>query len=222
MTVFALDAMPLDSTARSSASVLIGPSFDVLQAVRLPATELALWQRPNWACSAWLNALPPDALPTCRLTLQPHEAECTLHAVCDANGTPRHPARDAWVADMAALVAVFASLTDSAAVQMRLDVVSHNGCRRWHRDCVPLRLISTCRGPGTQWVWPEHAPMVMAQPDDDASCAQAMVTGDVAVFKGCGWPGQAHDGGIVHRSPRISGSGLTRLVLVLDLPATSG
>lgn len=27
--------------------------------------------------------------------------------------------------------------------------------------------------------------------------------------------------GIVHRSPRIRGSGLTRLVLVLDLPTSS-
>jgi hypothetical protein len=38
----------------------------------------------------------------------------------------------------------------------------------------------------------------------------------VALFKGCGWPGQAHDVGIVHRSPRIAGTGITRLVLVLD------
>jgi hypothetical protein len=145
MTVFALDAMPLDSTARSSAPVRIGTSFDVLQAVRLPATELALWQRPNWACIGWLNALPPCELPTCRLTLQTHEAERTLQAVCDASGTPRHPARDSWVADVVALVAVFARLTDSPAVQMRLEAIDHNGCRRWHRDCVPLRLISTYR-----------------------------------------------------------------------------
>jgi hypothetical protein len=44
----------------------------------------------------------------------------------------------------------------------------------------------------------------------------ALQAADVALFKGCGWPGQAHDGGIVHRSPRIAGTGLARLVLVLD------
>jgi hypothetical protein len=39
---------------------------------------------------------------------------------------------------------------------------------------------------------------------------------DVALFKGCGWPGQPQDEGVVHRSPRIAGTGVARLVLVLD------
>jgi len=206
----------------SSPAVICGATADTLQGIRQPATELALWQRPNWASGAWLSSLLPEALPTCRLTLQPQEADRTVHAVCDASGTQRHPARDAWVADVAALVAMFARLRGCPAVQMRLDVLSHNGCRRWHRDCVPLRLICTCRGPGTQWVWPEHAPSVMVQPDEDTPYAQAMATGDVALFKGCGWPGQPHDGGVVHRSPRIGGRGVPPLVLVLDVPPING
>lgn len=60
---------------------------------------------------------------------------------------------------------------------------------------------------------------MLAEPDADASQVMAFETGDVALFKGCGWTGQAHDGGIVHRSPRIAGTGMARLVLVLDLPA---
>jgi hypothetical protein len=56
----------------------------------------------------------------------------------------------------------------------------------------------------------------LARPEDDAPQAMAFEAGDVALFKGCGWPGQAHDVGIVHRSPSIAGTGITRLVLVLD------
>jgi hypothetical protein len=97
-----------------------------------------------------------------------------------------------------------------------LDAIAGDACRRWHRDCVPLRLICTYRGPGTQWVAPALGDAVMARPDDDAPQAIAFDTGDGALFKGCGWPGQPHDGGVVHRSPRIAGTGITRLVLVLD------
>ena len=199
-------------------AVRVGISAQTLHTIGQHGTELALWQRPGWAGTDWLNALPADALPTARLTLEPHQARDAVHAICDACNTPPHPARDEFVADVAAHVAVFAKLTGSNTVRLRLDLVNHNACSRWHRDCVPLRLICTYRGPATQWVLPEWAHQVLARPDDDTLHAQAMTTGDVAMFKGCGWPGQPHDGGIVHRSPRISGSGLTRLVLVLDSP----
>jgi predicted metal-binding protein len=48
------------------------------------------------------------------------------------------------------------------------------------------------------------------------SQASQLQTG--ALFKVFGWAGQTHDAGTVHRSPRMEGSGLVRLVLVLDLP----
>lgn len=221
MTAYALATTSPHNEVSCAETVQRGVTAHMLQTISQPGVELAIWQRPEWAYNAWLNALPVDALPTCRLTLQPDEAARTLHAVCDASGTPGHPGRDAWVADVAELIARFATLAGRAAVALRLDVLQHDGCRRWHRDCVPLRLLCTYRGPGTQWVPPDQAPAVMAQPDDDTPQTLSMTTGDVAVFKGCGWPGQPHDDGIVHRSPRIRGSGLTRLVLVLDLPTSS-
>lgn len=145
-----------------------------------------------------------------------------MKASFDACGTPAGRAREALVADIARLVTCFAEVARSHSVRLRLDLVTEDGCRRWHRDCVPLRLVCTYRGPGTQWVPPAWGDAVIAQPDADASQALAFDTGDVALFKGCGWPGQTHDGGIVHRSPRIAGTGLTRLVLVLDMPAAHG
>ncbi len=197
--------------------VCIGRSAEVLDDIARPGVELAAWQRgadPAWA--GWLAALPADALPVGRLEVAPDDTVRSLHAQFDAEGIPAGMPRDAWVADIASLVTRFAALAQTRTVRLRLDAITGDACRRWHRDCVALRLICTYRGPGTQWVPPGLGAAVLARPDDDAPEAMAFNTGDVALFKGCGWDGQAHDGGIVHRSPRIAGRGLTRLVLVLD------
>jgi hypothetical protein len=199
--------------------VCIGRSADVLDDIARPGVELAAWQRsPDPAWAEWLASMPAHDWPTCRLEAMPDDAARALNAHFDACGTPSGEPRDAFVADIAGLVSRFAALAATRSVRMRLDVVTGDACRRWHRDCVPLRMICTYRGPGTQWVPPASGAAALARPDDDAPQAMAFDASDVALFKGCGWPGQVHDGGIVHRSPRIDGTGITRLVLVLDLP----
>lgn len=207
----------------SPSLVCIGRNADMLACIDRPGVELAAWQRgqdPAWA--GWLAEVPAEALPACRTAVSPDDAGAALNASCEARGTSAGPARDALVADMARLVRRFAALARTTTVQVRLDRVSGDACRRWHRDCVPLRMICTYRGPGTLWVPPALGAAVLARPDDEVPQALAFEAGDVALFKGCGWAGQSHDAGIVHRSPRIAGTGVTRLVLVLDAarPAT--
>ena len=206
------------------ATLLMGTVPDVLHGISKPGVDLAIWQRAGglpW--SAWFEALPAHALPACRLEVKPGEALACLQATCNASGTPSGPERDAFLADVVDLVGRFAAITHMDTVSLRLDVVEGNACRRWHRDCVPLRLICTCRGPGTLWMPPPLGPWALAQADDDlAQQAHVFEAGDVALFKGCGWAGQTPDNGIVHRSPRIEGTGQTRLVLVLDPLQPSG
>jgi phosphoribosyl-AMP cyclohydrolase len=124
-----------------------------------------------------------------------------------------------------ALIAPLAPCEPPAAVRIgrsaaALPSVAQPGVERviWRRRGQGglLRMIGTYRGPGTEWIEPGDAEAVMARPDADAPRACGLGTGDVAVFKGCGWPGQPHDGGILHRSPRIAGTGVVRLVLVID------
>jgi hypothetical protein len=190
---------------------------DVLGDIARPGVELAAWQRrPEPAWAEWLAAMPAPDWPACRLEVTPDDAAHALNAHFDACGTPFSEPRNAFVADIASLVTRFAALAATRSVRLRLDLVDGDACRRWHRDCVPLRLVCTYRGPGTLWVPPALGATVLAKPDDDAPQALAFEAGDVALFKGCGWPGQAHDGGIVHRSPRVAGTGINRLVLVLD------
>jgi hypothetical protein len=197
--------------------VCIGRSAEVLADIARPGVELAAWQRdPDPAWGDWLAAMPAHQLPACRLEVTPDDAASALNAHFDACGTPSGEPRNAFLADTAGLVATFAALAATRNVRLRFDLVTGDACRRWHRDCVPLRLICTYRGPGTLWIPPALGAAVLAKPDDDAQQALAFEAGDVALFKGCGWPGQVHEGGIVHRSPRIAGTGITRLVLVLD------
>ncbi len=203
----------------AAASVLSGISPAVLHRIGEAAVELALWQRHLPAGLAdWLNDLPAAQLPVVRLELHVIEAVLALHAVCEACGTPAGAQRDAFIADVNDLVSRFSRLTGSARLRLRLEATQDNACSRFHRDCVPLRLLTTYRGPGTEWVAPAQSAQALAQPDDYAGPTQRLAAHDVALFKGCGFPRHRHDGGVVHRSPRIAGSGVTRLLLCLDVP----
>ena len=215
--------MSTQANTFASERLHIGAEPDALARIGKPGVELAVWRRAAHAAwSPWLDALAPAQLPRLRTTLSVVEIVRALHAACHAAGTPPGAARDAWVADTAAQAYHFARISRSARLRVRLDVVDDNGCRRLHRDCVPLRLLCTCRGPGTVWVKPNHAAQALAAADDYDGPLEHLAAHDVAIFKGCGFPGQQHDSGIVHRSPRIEGSGITRLVLCLDpLPEPS-
>jgi hypothetical protein len=217
--------MAVAEVLESPSAVRLGRSASALADITRPGVELAVWQRgPNPAWAHWLAATPAHNWPACRLEVTPEDAAGAISRHLDHGGTTPGEPRDTFVVDIAGLVAWFASLAQTRAVRLRLDVVTGDACRRWHRDCVPLRLICTYRGPGTLWVPPALGADMLAQPDEDAPQALALEAGDVALFKGCGWTGQSHDGGIVHRSPRIAGTGITRLVLLLDaaLPANRG
>ncbi|MBA2721909.1 MAG: DUF1826 domain-containing protein [Methylibium sp.] len=189
----------------------------VLERVSDPAIELALWQRQLPAdLAAWLEALPAALLPVARFDVTPAGAGAALRAACDASGTPRGGQRDALIEDICALVARFARIAGSASVRLRLQAVGDDACRRWHRDCVPLRLLSTYRGPATQWLEPARGALALARPDEDVDAPFFMSPHAVGLFKGCGFIEHTHESGIVHRSPRIAGTGVTRLVLCLN------
>ncbi len=96
-----------------------------------------------------------------------------------------------------------------------------DGCRYWHQDCVPFRLLSTLKGPCTEYVLPQHSRTTLENRQNNSQHAQPMNLGDVAIFKGRGDADatQIHNmPGIVHRSPRLDDTGLNRLLLVVDIP----
>ncbi|WP_294299740.1 DUF1826 domain-containing protein [uncultured Sphingomonas sp.] len=116
-------------------------------------------------------------------------------------------------ADVAQLASCLGRIGDCASVDIRLDVIETDACRKFHADFVSVRLICTYVGAGTQWLSNDAAARLRAGADIGALPIRQLATGDVALFKGRRW---ADDGAIVHRSPPIAGTGARRLVLVID------
>jgi hypothetical protein len=109
--------------------------------------------------------------------------------------------------DIAALARRFATLMRARRVRVRLDVVSGDACRKFHRDAVTARLICTYRGAGTQYGLSVDggAPEVIEQTPRGAPI----------LLRGLHWPERPRSG-LVHRSPPVAGTGETRLLLVID------
>ncbi|TLX51347.1 DUF1826 domain-containing protein [Pseudoalteromonas ruthenica] len=123
-------------------------------------------------------------------------------------------------------VAMFACLFELQYVGLRLKVLEHAMCPRFHVDKVPCRLITTFSGLGTQWlahdaVNREKLGEVSKHLSDeesglyaDASHIKQLNTGDVALLKGELWEGN-EGAGLVHRSPALAHN-QRRLILTLD------
>ena len=124
------------------------------------------------------------------------------------------------------LVSVFAEICKESGflddelefVNVKLEVTSDDGCKYWHQDSVPLRMVATYRGPCTEWVPPAFSKATLGRHRFNSKHSQSLSHKDVALFKGRGEaePDDLYgQPGIVHRSPRNS---THRLVLVLDIP----
>lgn len=120
---------------------------------------------------------------------------------------------EAFVADVTWLVAAYTCLVGARRVGLRLRVLAGPMCPRFHVDNVPLRLLTTYTGPGSEWLQ-EHRSQRAELHTDSSSVdnIQHLQAGDVAVLKGEKWQGN-EGAGLVHRSP--SGQ-QGRLLLSLD------
>ncbi|MBL3576164.1 DUF1826 domain-containing protein [Rhodovulum sulfidophilum] len=179
-----------------------------LAAIHQSGIAATLWERaPLDRFQAWIDALPPEQLPRTRIILRP-EAVCNaLIEVTRFYGTPECPERNMLIEDASALAAIFADVMDCNYLQLRLDVIQTNACRKFHIDAVTARLICTYRGTGTQYG--------LSTTGDDPATVLTVPTGSPIVLRGTRWP-EDPPSGLLHRSPPIAGTGETRLLLVLD------
>jgi hypothetical protein len=169
---------------------------DIWAAIHDPATPLVLEEAapPRGAWVEHLLAQPPFVW----------RAECAADAVegelADAPVELRRLIGEAATR--------YAGVMGCTNVKLRLEVIDSNACTKVHADYTDVRLIQTLAGPGTDYA-----------PNGDAQGPLARVpTGWVGLFKGALYP--ARDGNshspCLHRSPPIAGSGVRRLVLVID------
>ncbi|KAL7449773.1 hypothetical protein ACHAWC_001798, partial [Mediolabrus comicus] len=59
-------------------------------------------------------------------------------------------------------------------VHVKIQVMTNDGCRFWHQDSVPFRLVSTLRGPCTEWVPPYFSKATLKQRQHDSKHARSM------------------------------------------------
>jgi hypothetical protein len=133
---------------------------------------------------------------------------------------------EAWItADIETLAMYFLALAPAKALRVALGVHRTDHCRKFHVDYLPLRLVCTYYGPGTQWV-PDasvnRAAMASSsncpveantQIVPDAMQVRHAGAGDVLMMKGASWP---ESRGQVHRSPPIEAEGSARVVLIVN------
>lgn len=209
---------------RIGSNIVIGRDAEVLSRLTLPGVELAIWRRSLPAgLDRWLASLDPARFPDARVLAAPQDLPAAIDMLIDGSALPAGPERQALADDIFSLARQFASILGAEAVDIRLEALAHDACWRFHRDHVSARLVTTYVGPGTEWVHPAEATRAMELQKDFAGSLERLAAGDVALFRGChpGTPHHGPDQGIVHRSPPIAGSGVTRLFLCLNLPSAA-
>ena len=150
------------------------------------------------------------------LELPSDDAEPNLQGL--ASGFSDLQGYEGFIADVSWLVSAFACLLGAKRIGLRLRALDKAMCPRFHVDHVPVRMITTYSGIGSQWlregVIDRHQLGIPeVEPVQDLMIEQ-IATGDVALFKGEKWHG--NEGfGLIHRSPQPA-PGERRLILTLD------
>jgi len=155
-----------------------------------------------------LEGAPRDLRFTSALSQMPDR----LRSELDASGFRRSEARIEIEADINELAERYCDLLSLTELEVRIELVTTNSCRKWHSDYVKARLISTYVGTGTQWLDAADADRV--KQGLEPISINEMKAGDVGIFKGK----LATEMPAIHRSPPIAGTGETRILLVLNPP----
>ncbi|NRB30269.1 MAG: DUF1826 domain-containing protein [Rhizobiaceae bacterium] len=167
-----------------------------------------VWRRSALAdFQNWLDTLPVDHFPVGRLVLRPQAIGDAMAQLCDMCGLAHSAERELLINDVAVLGDLFAGLMEADYVRLRLEKVTDNACRKFHRDTLTARLVCTYRGPGTEFG--------LGRGDQDPDPIHAVPAFSPILLRGNQWL-ESPNSGLVHRSPPIEGTGQTRFVMVLD------
>ncbi|GIZ10766.1 DUF1826 domain-containing protein [Pseudomonas sp. NCCP-436] len=199
---------------------VLGTDLPVLGEVLRDGVNLAVWQRSlplhiaDFASALLAQGEPLAQSMTLELPREDSEPNLTglLEQYADL------PGQNAFLADVAWLVRIFACLLDARTVGLRLRALDKAMCPRFHVDQVPLRLITSYAGAGSEWLeaaaMPRQWPGQAALDEPDERLIRRLQAGDVALAKGEKW--QGNEGrGLIHRSPQPP-AGQRRLLLTLD------
>ncbi len=202
-------------TANDHTFMQVGRAAD-LSAVNQADIGLVLWRRsPDTQLAQFVSSLDVEDIPHERLLVQITDVRQALTNILNAQAVGDYDGVDAFIDDIVIQCETFSTISGSPIVDIRIDHIRGNACRKFHRDNVPLRMICTYRGPGTQIVPDDHAAEAIKSQADYTGPVFELPQFSVALFKGA-WQSA---NGTVHRSPPIEGQDISRLVVCLNTPS---
>lgn len=173
-----------------------------------PGVAAAIWRRQLPAdFQQWINTLPTENLPSARVIVRSEVVRDAVEVICDSANMPNTFKRRFFTDDVVLQARKFSELMNTNLLRLRFDVVHDDACRKFHIDAVTARLVCTYRGPGTQYG--------ISLDGEEPQRVFSAEAGSPILLRGTKWPEPPHSG-LVHRSPPIEGSGIARLVLVID------
>ncbi|MYM00193.1 DUF1826 domain-containing protein [Novosphingobium sp. FGD1] len=196
--------MSIAALERTGAAWIADEDSAVLERIHERHVQLALWQRRRPRALDWLDSLDFDEIDDVQKTLAVESLAFCLPGILLEAGYP-DGAHTALSQEIGTLACLYAQIMEVESIRMRLEIVETDACRKFHMDNVKARLLMPFTEPGTEWI------EVDAAPDSQVRHLRA---GAVGLFKGRIW---AETPAILHRSPPIAGTGVSRLLLVLDL-----
>jgi hypothetical protein len=202
----------------AGSSVAEGKSTRVFIRIHDPNINLVIWNRrlPEML-GCWLNELPADFWPNDHLLVSCGELGTAIEALLHSSGAPAGVECSALAKDITAVGRLFADAMDTDAVEVRLEAIGHDACWKFHRDCVAARLVTTYRGPGTEWVHPQEEENALASQRAYAGPVNRLPEHAVALYKGSR---AEYQKGVVHRSPAVADTGIVRFFLCINTPST--
>ncbi len=120
-----------------------------------------------------------------------------------------------WIKDMAKVSVIFCNILKTESIILSLE--SSRSCKRYHIDNVPMRLLVTYYGKGTEWL-PSHACDYSAYYNGeknekivkDTKQVKFVEPWDIAIFKGQQFQGV--NNGILHRTPNVAQTSVSLLM----------
>ncbi|QBF30094.1 DUF1826 domain-containing protein [Thalassococcus sp. S3] len=196
------------TVADAAVGVAVADRADALRHFLMPGYAAAIWRKQTPPdMQSWLDTLSPSHFPQARVILRPDQTKDAVEQLCNIAETPLGAERDHLIDDIAALADVFSNLMGVDYLRLRLQAVTNDACRKFHIDRLTARLVCTYRGPGTQYG--------LSTDGTEPRRVFTVPTGAPILLRGTLWPEEPKSG-LLHRSPPIEGTGMTRFVLVLD------
>ena len=198
-------------------NIRITNSLKELSSINDPGIELVISQRAlPTSLLNWVNNIENSRIPNFRILVKPGDLKTALDEKLEETGLLPNGASDLFIDDISNLVAIFSQITMNELVDVRLDRIDDDACWKFHKDSVETRLLTTYRGPSTQWVKPQFSDRALREQKKYDGPLESLQLNDVAIFRG----NRANFAeGVVHRSPPMAQTGGVRLLLCLNVPS---